>query len=78
MYNLIKILKVFTDIPSNIVIEPIFRRLKRECEEMVRKVLLTAALIVAVFWLASCQTVAGVGKDITWTADATAGLLEGK
>jgi len=45
---------------------------------MVRKVLLMAALIVAVFWLASCQTVAGVGKDITWTADATADLLEGK
>jgi len=45
---------------------------------MIRKVLLAVALILAVFWLASCQTVAGVGKDITWTADATAGVLEGK
>jgi predicted small secreted protein len=45
---------------------------------MVRKVLLAFVLIFAVFWLASCQTVAGIGKDITWTADATAGVLEGK
>ena len=45
---------------------------------MVRKVLLVAVLIAAVFWLASCQTVSGVGKDITWTADAVAGVLEGK
>jgi len=45
---------------------------------MVRKVLLIAALIVVVFLLASCQTVSGLGKDITWTADATAGVLEGK
>jgi predicted small secreted protein len=45
---------------------------------MVRKVLLAVALILAVFWLASCQTVAGVGKDITWTADSTAKALGGK
>jgi predicted small secreted protein len=78
LYNLIKILKVFTDIPSIIVIEPIYQRLKRECEKMVRKVLLAVALILAVFWLASCQTVSGVGKDITWTADSTAKMLEKK
>jgi len=45
---------------------------------MIRKILLVVVLIAAVFWLASCQTVSGVGKDITWTAEATAGLLEGK
>jgi predicted small secreted protein len=44
---------------------------------MVRKVLLAVVLIAVVFWLASCQTVSGVGKDITWTADSTARLLEG-
>ena len=45
---------------------------------MVRKVLLAVVLIAAVFWLASCQTVSGVGKDITWTADSTSKWLEGK
>jgi predicted small secreted protein len=45
---------------------------------MVRKVLLVVVLILAVFWLAGCQTVSGIGKDITWTADSTAKALEGK
>jgi len=45
---------------------------------MIRKILLVIVLIAAVFWLASCQTVSGLGKDITWIADATAGLLEGQ
>jgi predicted small secreted protein len=45
---------------------------------MVKKILLAAVLIAAVFWLASCQTVSGLGKDISWTADATAGVLEGR
>jgi predicted small secreted protein len=45
---------------------------------MVRKVLLAVALILAVFWLVSCQTVSGIGKDITWTADSTAKVLEAK
>ena len=45
---------------------------------MIRKTLLVVILIAAVFWLASCQTVSGLGKDITWTAESTAGLLEGR
>jgi predicted small secreted protein len=45
---------------------------------MIRKILLVVVLIAAVFWLASCQTVSGLGKDITWTAESTAGLLEGQ
>lgn len=50
---------------------------KREFEKMVRKVLLVFALIVVLFSLASCQTVAGFGRDVTWTAEETADLLEG-
>jgi len=45
---------------------------------MVKRVLLAVALLAVVFWLASCQTVSGIGKDITWTAESTAGVLEGR
>ncbi len=44
---------------------------------MVRKVLLVFALIVVLFSLIGCQTVAGLGRDITWTAEETGNLLEG-
>ena len=50
---------------------------KREFEKMVRKVLLVFALIVVLFSLIGCQTVAGLGRDVTWTAEETADLLEG-
>ena len=45
---------------------------------MVRKILLVVALIVATFLLTSCQTVSGLGRDITWSAETTADLLEGE
>ncbi len=45
---------------------------------MVKKILLAAALIIVIFSLIGCQTIAGVGGDIKWTADACAGVLEGK
>lgn len=45
---------------------------------MVKRILLAVALLAVVFWLASCQTVSGLGKDITWTAESTAGVLEGR
>jgi predicted small secreted protein len=33
---------------------------------MVKKVLLVVVLVVMVFSLVSCQTVQGIGGDITW------------
>jgi predicted small secreted protein len=49
-----------------------------EFAKMVKKILLAAALIVVMFSLIGCQTIAGVGGDIKWTAEACAGVLEGK
>ena len=43
---------------------------------MVRKMLLIIALIIAVFAVASCQTVQGIGHDITWMGQAGAEILE--
>ena len=43
---------------------------------MVRKVLLIIALIIAVFAAVSCQTIQGVGEDITWIGKAGAEILE--
>lgn len=45
---------------------------------MVRKMFLMVVLAVLIFSLAGCQTIAGLGEDITWTAEATADLLEGE
>ena len=45
---------------------------------MFKKVLLVAALVILSFSLISCQTVQGLGGDITWTGEATADLLEGE
>lgn len=50
---------------------------KREFEKMFRKVLLIFALIVVLFSLVSCQAIAGLGRDITWTAEEAGNLLEG-
>jgi len=44
---------------------------------MFRKVLLIFALIVVLFSLIGCQAVAGLGRDITWTAEETGDLLGG-
>jgi predicted small secreted protein len=44
---------------------------------MIKKILLVAVLIVVLFVLTGCQTVAGVGGDIKWTADSCANLLGG-
>lgn len=45
---------------------------------MTKKVLLAIALIVVSIVLTGCQTVAGLGGDIKWTAESTAGVLEGE
>ena len=44
---------------------------------MIRKILLTVALGIVIFSLAGCQTVQGLGRDITWTGEAVGGVLEG-
>jgi len=44
---------------------------------MVRKAFLAALLTFVVFWIAGCQTVQGLGGDITWTGKAGAEALEG-
>lgn len=43
---------------------------------MVRKLLLVVALIVLIFSLTGCQTVQGIGEDITWTGQRGAELVE--
>ena len=45
---------------------------------MAKKILLLAILIALGLYLAGCQTVAGLGGDIKWTAEATADLIEGQ
>ena len=43
------------------------------------KTVLLAAILTAMTLIAiGCQTIAGAGEDIKWTAEATAGLLEGQ
>ena len=43
---------------------------------MAIRILLAAVLIFAAFFLAGCQTVQGVGRDITWTGRAGAEVLD--
>jgi predicted small secreted protein len=43
---------------------------------MVRKVLLVITLIVMLFSLVSCQTVQGIGGDITWIGEKGTEILE--
>ena len=45
---------------------------------MIKKMLLTVALIFAVFLLVSCQTVEGLGGDIQWIGEKTGELLGGE
>jgi len=55
----------------------IFRLFNMESGKMIKKMILAAVLIAALFLMAGCQTVAGVGGDIKWTADSCANLLGG-
>ena len=45
---------------------------------MTKKVVLVIALVLVSVFLLGCQTVAGLGSDIKWTADTTADMLEGE
>ncbi len=43
---------------------------------MAKKVFLVIALIVLMFSLVGCQTVQGLGEDVTWVGEKGAELLE--
>ena len=43
---------------------------------MVKRIILGLALLLFIFSLASCQTVQGIGQDITWMGQAGAEILE--
>ena|GEM_PF-1279643 len=45
-------------------------------DKMVRKLILVLAMLGLLAALTGCQTVAGLGRDITWTAEASADWLE--
>jgi predicted small secreted protein len=46
-------------------------------KKMLKRLILAVAIVVLLLSLAGCQTVAGMGRDITWSAEATEGLIEG-
>ena len=43
---------------------------------MITKVLLVFSLILVIFVVTGCQTVQGVGRDLTWTGQAGAEVLD--
>jgi predicted small secreted protein len=43
---------------------------------MLNKILLVVILIFATLYFAGCQTVQGVGRDITWTGRAGAEVID--
>ncbi|MHC4581325.1 MAG: entericidin A/B family lipoprotein [Planctomycetota bacterium] len=43
---------------------------------MVKKVLLTIALVVVILWVVGCQTVQGIGNDITWVGQKGQDIVE--
>lgn len=43
---------------------------------MIKKIVLLAILVFVSFSLIGCQTVQGLGQDITWTGEKGAELLE--
>lgn len=45
---------------------------------MVRKALLTIALVVVVLWVVGCKTVQGVGDDISWIGKKGQDVIERK
>ena len=43
---------------------------------MIRKVLLVLALVVVVFSLVGCNTVQGLGEDITWVGEKGSEIVD--
>ena len=48
-----------------------------ESMKMAKKIALCLVLAILSFSLVGCQAMAGLGKDIEWSAEATSDLLEG-
>lgn len=44
---------------------------------MVKKIILLLVLILVTASLIGCQTVQGIGRDITWTGEAGAEVVDG-
>ncbi len=43
---------------------------------MTKKILLVVALIIVMFSLVGCQTVQGIGEDVTWVGEKGAEILD--
>ena len=65
-YNIVRVSSSILCRPEN----------KGETKDMVRKVVLVIALVVVVLSLVGCQTVQGVGRDITWIGEKGTEVLE--
>jgi predicted small secreted protein len=48
----------------------------RESWKMARKIFLIVALVIVLFSLLDCQTVQGIGEDITWVGEKGSELVE--
>jgi predicted small secreted protein len=46
-----------------------------ESEKMLKKIMLVVALVMIALAFAGCQTVQGIGEDITWTGRAGAEVM---
>jgi predicted small secreted protein len=44
---------------------------------MIKKILLIIVLFTALFVVSGCQTVQGLGRDITWTGRAVGDAIDG-
>ena len=76
LYKFIKITDVFLPISLYIVARLNIISGKRKSENMIRRVLLVFALVIVVFSLVGCQTVQGLGEDITWLGEKGSELVE--
>ena len=76
LYYFIKIIAVFLPISLYIVARLNLISGKRKSENMIRRVLLVVALVIVVFSLVGCQTVQGLGEDITWLGEKGSELVE--
>jgi len=76
LYYFIKIISVFLPISLYIVAKLNLISGKREPKNMIRRVLLVVALVIVVFSLVGCQTVQGLGEDITWVGEKGSELVE--
>jgi predicted small secreted protein len=48
---------------------------KGDCEDMIRRVLFVVVLAVLLISLLGCQTIAGMGRDVTGASEAVEGWI---